>query len=336
MPKIVVYTSRVPKRKGQKDFMKHENTGKWIGKKTIVMMSAAIIAAGTLGGIAIADLSGVGIKLAQPTYAGTYALTSDESTALAKYQSSGASSLTAPEMALVGMAQFKQHDTSLAIAEGSATASIITQQVRSAFVHNYQEYFLEANSYSSMATPAHRGYKYNVDLSASYGVDGTADSGAETATWTYPGTTYTPSTYAAKYGKDVNDPFIYDINSSTTTGTITSASGVYTDTLTVSESGWSKYKLQIAAYSGKTFKGFKSCSVTLTLDSSLQLKKMYVNEVYTVSTGLLWPSTSDVTNKITTYYVSGDSAYTIPRNTSVCSGAVSDFPFSTYWAKVSA
>jgi hypothetical protein len=349
---FVVYTCRVPKGKGLKDFMKHENSGKWIGKKTIVMMSAAIIAAGTLGGIAIADLSGVGIKLPQPTYAGSYALTSDETAALAKYKSSGASSLSAAEMVLTGIAQFKEHNTGVLVTEGSASgvtsAVTVVQTVKSSFVHSYNEYFLEANSYGYKVyffvdrgkKVGHRGYIYDVSSDYRYSVGGTANSGAETCSWSWSGASgMTSSSYSNTYGKDVNDPFIYDINDSTSSGSIThNADGTYTVVLTVDSNGWTEYIKQIEAYGGETFGAYKSCQLTFTLTSSLELRKMHTNEVYTIAAFL----TATVTNTLDTYYQT-DGSYTIPRNPSStnahnenCISAGENFPFSTYWSQLSA
>lgn len=269
----------------------------------------------------------------------TYLLTEDEVNALNKYRSSGVASLSAPEMVLAAFAQFKEHDNAMTISEGSAVGRTtvlfmpvaITQTIRSSWVHHQNQYFLEANSYSSDGfgkKVGHRGYRDDQAIDSEISVEGNSNDGAETASWAYPGTACTASIYASTYGKSVMEPCIYDINDSTASGTV-EGTGPYTVSLEVNETGWSHYRIQIAQYGGVTYRSQSSCSLTFSLTSSLELTQCLVDEIYVVN------STFDatVTNQLKTRYFYNDSdvAYPIPRDVSSGLDAPADFPYSTYW-----
>jgi hypothetical protein len=326
--------------------MKHENTGKWIGKKTIVMMSAAIIAAGTLGGIAIADLSGVGLKLAQPTYA--YELSADESAALTKANALGTVSdysnttLTAPEMVLAGIAKYKSYDTTMHACKGTAVTKVtilfstttVNQIVRSCGVHNYQKYFLESLSYSNQAECAHRAYEGYENGTGFYSLEGsvTDTTNAEKGSWNYDSSNLTSwpsdSKYAETYGKSPKEPVIYDISSSSVSSSTKAKSGsFYTVVLNMNESSFTDYKIQIKKYGGYAFKTFTSCALTFTLRSDLTLYTLGISEKYSVSGPL--GTTPVITGNMTTYYHVGSSSYAYPGNTAACSSLSNDFDYSS-------
>ena len=187
------------------------------------------------------------------------------------------------ELVNIAFKKVGEHDCFHTIGKGMVDASGIKQTIRSNYVKSYDDMFWENISASNLVQVAWRFYQTSNTITTFEG----KYKSTETATYTEDKKTdYVANDFEENWGKQLTRPSIYIVSSKTTKkGEVKEQDGNYVVSLDLDPNySVARYVKQMQRISGLSKPPvFESVHIDFTLDKTLLLKEISINEHYTVS-----------------------------------------------------
>lgn len=183
----------------------------------------------------------------------------------------------------IGLEKYRQCEYSYSIGKGTAK-TIVSQSIRNFQIKNGDEYMEESISMSSMVKLSNRMIQHGKDGDITL-YKGEA-TGIESGTYPSNGVLYTQDEYVGTFGKTLDKMFIYIVSDSTyIEGDIKKDNDNYIVTVSLDPNfSTYHYKYQMLNISGLDYlPPFEYVKLTFTLDNSMTLRKMQVDEKYQAS-----------------------------------------------------
>ena len=223
----------------------------------------------------------------------------------------GVRSFSDPDIINIVLEKYKTCENCYSVGIGVAN-TIVTQTIRNAQIKQGNEYFEESVSYSSVVSLANRVIQHGADGNIDF-YSGSA-SGEESASYVgATSTSFTKEEYKSKYGRTLDEMFIYIISEKTLLESNRKSNGdetIFELNLNPNLSTF-YYKTQMMNMSGlSNLPPFTEVKLKFTVKSDLSLKHMSVDETFTATKeGIPVPAK---TQNILDYYYFANQVMEIP------------------------
>ncbi len=195
---------------------------------------------------------------------------------------------TSSELVNIALEKYRRCENSYSMGYGAPVAMGVAQQIRSAQIKNGDTYFEESAS-KGVVGMAVRATQVGKDGDVSYHMQNDKNyvsDNAEKATYPTTPTVLTHDEYKKKWGKTLDEMFIYIISNKTVLSSETDSSGSnYVITLNLNpDTSTYFYKSQMVTISGLSSRPpFKQEKLTYTLSKDLDLIALKAEEIYTAT-----------------------------------------------------